>query len=167
MTPTLPPKPNLPGRELRCLSTLQIQGRERKHLSTCILACVCGVVLCMWPLKSTRSLWKSSRPMYIRIEALSCSICPIRWSFNVRKVKNVALLVQDKEHVHKMCSFNQGSLPLSVYTGVIHVIKWTRPSPSVFAYCKNWTLGRPWNKTTMMQYSNKLLHDVMEEGFVF
>ena len=66
-----------------------------------------------------------------------------------------------------MCSFNQGPLPLSVYTGVIHVIKWTRPSPSVFVYCKNWTLGRPWNKTTMMQYSNKLLHDVMEEGFVF
>ena len=42
------------------------------------------------------------------------------------------------------------SLPLSteVDTDVIHVIKYTRPSPSVFAYCKNWTVGKQGNKAT-------------------
>ena len=35
---------------------------------------------------------------------------------------------------------------------IIHVIKWTRPSPSIFAYCmqaiKTWTVGRPRNEAT-------------------
>ena len=38
-----------------------------------------------------------------------------------------------------------GPLPPSVYLGdtdVIHVIKWTRPSPSIFAYCKRSETGR-------------------------
>ena len=47
-----------------------------------------------------------------------------------------------------MRSFDGGPLPPSVYlhvgidTDVIHVIKWTRPSPSIFAYCKRSKTGR-------------------------
>ena len=39
--------------------------------------------------------------------------------------------------------------PMYVYLGrhnVIHMIKWTRPFPSVFAYCKYWMVGRPGNE---------------------
>ena len=39
----------------------------------------------------------------------------------------------------------QGPLSPSVYLGrqnIIHVIKWTRPSPSIFAYCKRLKTGR-------------------------
>ena len=43
--------------------------------------------------------------------------------------------------------------PLSteVDSDVIHMIKWTRPYPSAFAYCKrskNWMVGRPGNEAT-------------------
>ena len=41
--------------------------------------------------------------------------------------------------------FDQEFLPPSVYLGrqnFIHVIKWTRPPPSVFVYCKRFKTGR-------------------------
>ena len=49
------------------------------------------------------------------------------------KCKNVPLLVQNEECMHKMHSFDW---PLPPPTYIIHMIKWTRPSPSIFAYCK-------------------------------
>ena len=62
---------------------------------------------------------------------------------NACKAKNVLLLVQNEECVHKKSSFDWGP-PLStqVDTDVIHMIKWTRPSPFVFAYCKWSNTGR-------------------------
>ena len=56
--------------------------------------------------------------------------CPSAGILKVCEVKNVPLLAQNEEHVHKMRSFNQGPLPPSVYlvdTDVIHVINGTRP----------------------------------------
>ena len=39
-------------------------------------------------------------------------------------------------------SFDGGPLPPSlVYTDIIHMIKYTRPSPSIFAYCKRSKTG--------------------------
>ena len=66
---------------------------------------------------------------------------------NIREAKkNIPLLVQNEERVcKKLHSFNQGPTPLSVYLGrqnVIHMIKWTRPSPSVSAYCKRSKTGQ-------------------------
>ena len=68
---------------------------------------------------------------------------------NVREAESVPLLLQNEEHVREMRPFDQGPLPpLSTYvdTDVIHMINDTRPSPSDFAYCKNWTVGRPGNE---------------------
>ena len=56
---------------------------------------------------------------------------------NVCEATNILLLVQNEECVHKMRCFNREPLLPSVDLGghnVIHVIKWTRPSLSVFAY---------------------------------
>ena len=41
------------------------------------------------------------------------------------------LQYQDKEHVYDIGSFDQGPLPPSVYTDVIHM---TRPSPSRYLH---------------------------------
>ena len=53
-------------------------------------------------------------------------------------------------------SFNGGLLPLSTYEGtnIIHMIKWTRPSPSVFVYCK-WSRTGQWEGlgTRLSQHS--------------
>ena len=71
---------------------------------------------------------------------------------NVRGAKNFPLLIQNEECVCKMHSLDGGPLPPSVYLGrqnIIHVIKWTRPSSSIFTYCKaikTWTVGRPGNE---------------------
>ena len=56
---------------------------------------------------------------------------------NVCEAINVLLLVQNEESMHKKCVLLIGdpSPPLGRHN-VIHVIKWTRPSPSIFAYCK-------------------------------
>ena len=65
---------------------------------------------------------------------------------------------------------NGGSLPplSTVDTDVIHVIKYTRPSLSVFAYIqqviKNWMVGRPGNEAmqdihTYIPYDAPLLLD--------
>ena len=44
---------------------------------------------------------------------------------NLITTKDVPLLVQNKYHVRKMCSFDQVPLPPSVYLAdVIHMIKW-------------------------------------------
>ena len=59
---------------------------------------------------------------------------------NVHEVKNVPLLVQNEEHMCKMCSFDRVPPPLSTYvaTGIIQVIKWPRlPPPFVFAYSQS------------------------------
>ena len=61
---------------------------------------------------------------------------------NVCEVKSVLLLVQNEELVREMRPFDQWSLPPSVDTDVIHVINDTRPSPSIFAYCKRSKTGR-------------------------
>ena len=53
-----------------------------------------------------------------------------------QKIKHTG---QDKEHVCKMCSFDWGLPPSLVYLGRHwhwHVMKWTRSSLSIFAYCK-------------------------------
>ena len=70
---------------------------------------------------------------------------------NVRITKSVLPLVRNKERLREMRPFDLGPLPPSVYlvdTDVIHVINDTRPSPSVFAYCKSWTVGRSGNEAT-------------------
>ena len=55
--------------------------------------------------------------------------------------------------------FNQEALPLSVHLGiaiqVIHVIKWTRHSPSVFPYCKRSITG--WWEGLGMRLQHDLL----------
>ena len=64
---------------------------------------------------------------------------PSTGASNVLEAKNIPLLFQNEEHMCEVRSFDQGPLPPSVYLGrqnIIHVIKWTKPSPSVFAYCK-------------------------------
>ena len=47
----------------------------------------------------------------------------------------------------QVCSFDGGTLPPPLSTkvdrDVIHVIKYIRPSHSIFAYCKQWKTG-PW-----------------------
>ena len=58
---------------------------------------------------------------------------------DVCEAKNVPLLFQNKECVWKMCSFDRGHC----LHDVIHVIKWTKPPSSIFAYCKQWMVGRP------------------------
>ena len=58
------------------------------------------------------------------------------------KFQHLGQKLQDKAQA---CFFDQEPLPPSVYLGrqnVIHVIKWTRPSPSVFTYCKRSKTGR-------------------------
>ena len=45
------------------------------------------------------------------------------------------------------CSFDRGTLPM-VDINVIHMTKWTPASPSIFAHCKNWTMGWPGNEAT-------------------
>ena len=46
----------------------------------------------------------------------------------------------------KLVSFDRGALPhfvyLSIDTDGIHMIKWTRPSPSIFSKCKRSKAGR-------------------------
>ena len=79
---------------------------------------------------------KTSLMPYVVVSAPSAGV------LSIREAKNVPLLFQSKERVHKMHSFNRGSLPPSVYLGRQNVIKWTRPSPSIFAYCKQSKTGR-------------------------
>ena len=70
---------------------------------------------------------------------------------NVRITKSVSLLVRNEERVCEMRPFDLGPLTPSVYlvdTDVIHVINDTRPFPSIFAYCKSWTVGRSGNEVT-------------------
>ena len=55
---------------------------------------------------------------------------------NVHKAVNVLLLSQNEVHVCKMHSFDHLGRQ-----NVIHVIKWARPSPSAFAYCKQSKTG--------------------------
>ena len=59
-------------------------------------------------------------------------------------IKNALLLVHNEERVREMCSFDRGPLPplsTEVDTDVIHMIKWTRPFPSAFVYCKQSKTG--------------------------
>ena len=69
------------------------------------------------------------------------------------KLKDLLLVVRDKECMCKVHSFSQGPLPPSVYLGdtdVIHMIKQTRPYSFVTAYCKQsktGAVGRYGNET--------------------
>ena len=46
------------------------------------------------------------------LESLSCSFCPKRWSVeSLCEVKKVLLLVENKERVFEMCSFDWDSPP--------------------------------------------------------
>ena len=57
--------------------------------------------------------------------------------FQSSQSENVSHLVKNKECTRKMCHFNNGPPPpqsTMVDADISHVIKWTRPSPSVFAY---------------------------------
>ena len=56
-------------------------------------------------------------------EAFSCSIDPCVGLLNVHKAKKLPLVVQDKEHVWNA------------------LLNGTRPSPSVFVYCKQSKTG--------------------------
>ena len=93
---------------------------------------------------------RTSLRLYLVVSAPSAGVS------NVHKVKNV---VQNEECVREMRSFDQGPLPSSlstkVDTHVIDMIKWTRPSPSIYAII-NWTVGRSGNETTSLLYSNVL-----------
>ena len=51
------------------------------------------------------------------LEAFSCSFFQNAQVLNVRKVKNVPLMVQNEEGTSELCSFNQGPLSHSVYLG--------------------------------------------------
>ena len=74
--------------------------------------------------------------------------------------KIMLLLVQNEEHMHEMCSFDWGPLPpLSTWIDT-DVIQWTRPSPSVFAYCKRSKTGQ-WEglKTRLPVFSQLSIFD--------
>ena len=64
---------------------------------------------------------------------------------NVCKAKNVLLLVQNEECVCGMRSFDWGTHPplsTKVDTDIIHMIKWIRPSSSIFVIKKTgWLEG--------------------------
>ena len=64
-------------------------------------------------------------------------------------MKNALLLVQNEECMREMHPLDWGPLPSSVNLGILHdviqVIKWTTPSPSIFAYYKR-IVGRPRNE---------------------
>ena len=55
---------------------------------------------------------------------------------NVCKVKSVPLLVQNEERLWVMHPPTPPPSAYQVDTDIIHVIKWTRPSPFIFAYWK-------------------------------
>ena len=80
---------------------------------------------------------------------------------SIHEVKNVPLLVKNEEHVREMRSFNWGPLPPSVYLGGTKCHsrdEWTRPSPSVFAYCKRSKAGRLEGLGTMLDLHSVGLH---------
>ena len=52
---------------------------------------------------------------------------------NVLEAENVLLLVQNEEHVRK-CVILIGTPPPLPRQNIIHVIKWTRPSPPPFLH---------------------------------
>ena len=64
---------------------------------------------------------------------------PFAGVLNICEAKNVSLLVQTKNMCANMFFWSESP---RVDTDVIHVIKWSRPSPSVFAYCKRSKTGR-------------------------
>ena len=89
---------------------------------------------------------KTSLKSFLVVSAPSAGVS------NVCEAKNIPLLFENKEHVREIPSLDGDPPPLD--TDVNHVIKWTRPSPSVFAYynrSKNWTVGRPGNETRPTQ----------------
>ena len=96
----------------------------------------------------------SLRP-YLVVSATSAGVS------NIHDAKNVPLLVQNEERVHEMHSFDGGSPPppLSTQadTDIIHVIKWTRPLPSVFAYCQQSKTGRCWERGYILLCTHVIL----------
>ena len=83
------------------------------------------------------------------LEASSCSFCLKRWSFQTfAKQKNILLLFQNEECIHKMCSFDRGLLHPSVDLGRHQRHshdKMDQAFPPFLhtASNQNWMLGRP------------------------
>ena len=79
------------------------------------------------------------------------SFCPKRWSFKRSHNEKRIALGSKRRMRARNASFRSGTphpLCLLGRQDVIHVINDTRPSPSVFAYCKSWTVGRSGNEVT-------------------
>ena len=75
------------------------------------------------------------------LEAFSCTFCPKCWSFeHSQSEKTYRSCLKTKNACTKSVPRMGDPFPLSVYLGrqnVIHVIKWTRPSPSsLHTVCK-------------------------------
>ena len=80
-----------------------------------------------------------------KLEALSCSFCPKHWSFQSSQSEKRTLLKAKNPCAKCVILIGNPSPPL-VDTDVTRVIKWTRPFPATFAYCKQsktgcWELG--------------------------
>ena len=84
-----------------------------------------------------RQKWGGVPDQKNKLESFSCSSCPKCYGSNVKK--NVLLLVQMKNMCTKY-ALSTGTSPPPLSTlgkyNVIYVIKWTRPFPSVLAYCQ-------------------------------
>ena len=49
-----------------------------------------------------------------RLEAYSFNVCPSIGVPNIHEAESLLLIVEDEEHIHKMCSFGWGPLTPSV-----------------------------------------------------
>ena len=78
------------------------------------------------------------------LEAFPSSVCPSTGVPDVCEAGNFSLIVQIKERMPEMWSVTP-SPPLSTYIDIVCIIKWTRPSPTVFAYC-NLDGGKAWER---------------------
>ena len=98
------------------------------------------------------------------LEAFSCTFCPKCWSFeHSQSEKTYRSCLKTKNACTKCVPWMGDPFPLSVYLGrqnVIHVMKWTRPSPSsLHTVCKpsktgQWEgLGTRLVKCTLGEYA--------------
>ena len=86
------------------------------------------------------------------LQALSCSFCPNCLSFKRSQSEKCTPPGSKRRRRMRNVFFRLGTPPHPlVDTDVVHTIKWTRPSSSVFCILqaiKNWTMERPVNEAS-------------------